>query len=333
MYNQANQVMRLRLSTLFLSGVLLACTNDSNGDSSQVQSIESEWVCDINNPILRDLIPAENYQVASDGHVFYDDNGQLRMVYSGDNEGKVAIKLANGTAINQWEIEKTLISAPNNNGLDVSKETPFYRKAKNGKHQIFYIGYDDEIAYQSQIYLAESDQVDGAYTQINAPVIPRGEMAGKPVYLITSPSIVKHEGLLHMVFIGWDNSPAEVTEIWIIEATSSDDGYTWSDFQLVDTPIGAEGQITKTPDGGYVAVRTGEFGSDEAIFYATSDHPFGPWDVSETPILTKDGSILERDEIIAAQITFNEQTQEEYLFYTGANQETGWWMMLATRMP
>lgn len=289
------------------------------------------WQRDTNNPVLRDLIPAENYEVASDSHVFYDEDGNLRMVYTGDYQGRAAIKLANGASINQWSVNKAVVFEENNDGLDLFKETPFYRKSSTGKHQIFYIGYDDETTYQSQIYLAEADRVDGIYTQRKLPVVPRGILAGKDVYLITSPSIVAHQGLLYMVFIGWNNAPDLVSEIWIIGAVSSDDGYTWSDFQLVDTPIGAEGQITKTPDGGFVAVRTAEFDDDEAIFYATANHPFGPWKQDDTPILTKDGSILEKDEIIAAQVTFNPQTQEEYLFYTGANQQIGWWIMLAQR--
>ncbi|MEM9894810.1 MAG: hypothetical protein AAF789_00455 [Bacteroidota bacterium] len=288
------------------------------------------WIRDANNPVLRDLIPEQNYQVASDGHIFYHDNGNLQMVYAGDHEGKIAIKLAKGTAINEWSVQQTLIFETNNDGFDVFKETPFYRKAENGKHQIFYIGYDNEDNYQSQLYLAESDQLEGPYSQYHNPVVPRGELAGESVYLITSPSIVSHEGILHMVFIGWDNSPNEVTRIWVIGATSTDDGYTWSDFQVVDTPIGAEGQLTKAPDGSYVAVRTSDFQDDEALFYATSDHPFDNWTLQEEPILTKNGSILE-DEMIAAQITYDRVTNEEYLFYTGANIQTGWWMMLARK--
>jgi len=48
-------------------------------------------------------------------------------------------------------------------------------------------------------------------------------------------------------------------------------------------------------------------------------------------ILKKNGSILEKDEIIVPQITFDPQAGEEYLFYTGAGDQQGWWMMLAKR--
>jgi len=158
---------------------------------------------------------------------------------------------------------------------NVHKETSFYRKAQSGKHQIYYIGYENEETYESQIFLAESDALDGEYQQNPKPVVPKGTIAGKSVYCMTSPSIVEHEGLLYMTFIGWNASPQKVSEIWLLGATSVDEGHTWSDFQIIDTPIGMEGQVTKHPDGRFVAVRTGDYQNDEALFYATSNHPLG----------------------------------------------------------
>ena len=122
---------------------------------------------------------------------------------------------------------------------------------------------------------------------------------------MTSPSVVEHEGVLYMVFIGWNAKPNEVTEVWIIGAKSTDEGHNWSDFQLVDTKIGMEGQITKNLDGSYVAVRTGEYKDIEAIFYATANHPFGPWNEDKEPILIQAGAPNEKDEIIGAQITID----------------------------
>lgn len=315
----------LFLGLTFLACLYMACKGD------QPTPLETDWVRDAQNPVLRDVYPGGAYQSASDGHVFYDDDGILYMIYSGDTDDRSSIKLARGRSLTDWEIEKPLLFAPNTLTLDTHKETAFYRRAANGKHQIYYIGYPEEETYQSQIFLSESDSLGGPYTQIAEPVVPRGDLAGKAVYCITSPSIVEHEGLLYMMFLGWNDSPQRVSEVWVIGATSSDDGYTWSDFQLVETPIAMEGQVTKKSDGSFVAVRTGEYGDGEALFYATSDHPFGPWTTSETPILAQNGSELEKDEIIAPQITFDPQTGEEYLFYTGADHQTGWWMMLARR--
>lgn len=307
---------------------LAACDKQ---ESSSGPIADAGWKRSDQNPVLRDVYPDGSYQSASDGHIFFDANGNIKMIYSGDVNDNSSIKLAAGTSVSNWQVETALLFEPNSENTDIHKETPFYRKAANGKHQIFYIGYQDNTSYQSQIFLAESDNLYGPYDQIAEPVVPRGNLAGKSVYCITSPSILEHNGLLHIMFIGWNASPQDVSEVWIIGATSADEGHSWTDFQLIETPIGMEGQVTKTGNSSYVAVRTGQYNDKEAIFYATAPHPFGPWAHNESPILIKDGSVLERDEIIAPQITIDPQSGEEYLFYTGADYQTGWWMMLAKK--
>jgi predicted cupin superfamily sugar epimerase len=280
------------------------------------------------NPVLRDSIINENYQVASDAHVFMDGDS-LKMIYTGDENGKPAIKLANANAIDDWTPSGTLLGAVGPSGLDSHKETGFYRKTANGKHQIYYIGYDNEATYKAQIFLAEADALNGQYTQMNAPVVAKGLIAGKSVYCMTSPSVVEHQGTLYMNFIGWDNSPNNVTEVWVMGATSKDNGHTWNDFQIVETRIGMEGQVTKVNENEFVAVSTGDFGDKEAIFYSTASHPFGPWTESENPILVQAGPPFEKDEIIAPHIFIDPATNEEILFYTGADYAKGWWIMMA----
>jgi len=280
------------------------------------------------NPVLRDSIINENYQVASDAHVFMDGDS-LKMIYTGDENGKPAIKLANANAIDDWTPSGTLLGAVGPSGLDSHKETGFYRKTTNGKHQIYYIGYDNEATYEAQIFLAEADSLNGQYTQMNAPVVAKGLIAGKNVYCMTSPSVVEHQGTLYMNFIGWDNSPNNVTEVWVMGATSKDNGHTWNDFQIVETRIGMEGQVTKVIENEFIAVSTGDFGDKEAIFYSTASHPFGPWTESENPILVQAGPPFEKDEIIAPHIFIDPATNEEILFYTGADYAKGWWIMMA----
>ncbi len=287
----------------------------------------AEWTREA-NPVLRDTIFNENYQVASDAHVFMDGN-TLRMIYTGDENGKPAIKLAQSNTINDWKPAETLLGSVGPSGLDSHKETAFYRKTSNGKHQIYYIGYANEITYEAQIFLAEADFLSGPYTQLSEPVVAKGIIAGKDVYCMTSPSVVEHNGILHMIYIGWDNSPTNVTEVWVMGATSNDEGHNWSNFQLVDTRIGMEGQVTKVSDNNYTAVRTGEFGNREAIFYSTASHPFGPWTEKEDPILVQAGSTLEKDEIIAPHIFIDPSNGEQILFYTGADYSLGWWIMMA----
>ncbi len=306
---------------------LSACQKD---DSPDPEVSIDQWQRADDNPIYRDLIPAENYQSASDPHVFFDEAGELKMIYSGDVNGKSSIKLARGTSWKEWTLEADLLFETGPSNLDISKETAFYRLSTDGKHQIYYIGYNDD-SYKAQIFLAEADVLEGPYTQSEQPVVPRGEIAGKEVFCITSPSVVEHEGILYIGFIGWNATPAEVSEVWMMGATSTDEGRTWSDFQIVDTRIGMEGQITKTPDGRFVAVRTGAFEDKEAIYYATADHPFGPWTENPEPIILQADTPLEKDEVIAPQITFDPATGKEYLYYTGADHNIGWWVMLAEK--
>jgi len=92
-----------------------------------------------------------------------------------------------------------------------------------------------------------------------------------------------------------------------------------------------EGQVTRRDDGSFVAVRTGEFKNKESIFYATANHPFGPWEESDEPILIQKDEVLEKDEVIAPQILIDPSSGTEYLFYTGADHMKGWWMMLAKK--
>ena len=315
-------------SFIFLSFLLPLLLVSCEEDEPKIPD-SKEWNRE-SMPVLRDSILNANYQVASDPHVFLDE-GTLRMIYTGDKDDKPAIKLASAHAINDWTPAATLLGSVGPSGLDSHKETGFYRKAATGKHQIYYIGYNDEESYRAQIFLAESDSLTGPYTQMNAPVVERGPIAGEEVYCMTSPTVVEHDGLLYMVFIGWDNSPDKVTEVWVMGATSTDNGHSWNDFQKVDARIGMEGQVTKVNDDDFVAVRTGDYGDGEAIFYATAAHPFGPWTEEENPILVQAGAPYEKDEVIAPQVFIDPASDEEFLFYTGADYAIGWWVMMAQK--
>ena len=323
--------MKQIIKYLFFTLIVFSSCEKENGPDPD--NLSNGWIRFENNPVFRDTVlnVPYDYEVASDAHVFFDENSSLKMIYTGDVNEIVSVKLATGNSRTNWEKVKPLLYEPNSAGTDVCKETAFYRKSSTGKHQIYYIGYESEETYESQIFLAEADALTGEYYQHPQPVIPKGTIAGKDVYCITSPSIVEHEGELYIVFIGWNAHPNEVTEVWMIGAKSTDEGHSWTDFQLVDTPIGMEGQVTKTPEGSFIAVSTGDYENKEAIFYATANHPFGPWNTDSEPILKQAGAPYEKDEIIAAQITIDESTGEQYLCYTGADYQKGYWIMLATK--
>jgi len=286
----------------------------------------------IGDPIYRDMIPGANYQAASDGHIFTGDDGVLRMIYSGDDSDFSAIKLAKGRDADTWHSADTLLGQSTGQIEPLEKETAFYHRAPNGEHQIYFIGYADNTTYEASLYLATAPDVDGPYTVLPDPVIARGLIAKRSVQLITSPSVVTHNGLQHMVFLGW-NGFEDVTAVWVFGATSRDNGRTWDNLGEVDVPIGMEGQLTPIPGGGYVATRTGEVGNTEGILIACADHPFGPYVEFDTPALIKAGAPWEVDEIIAPQITFDPVTGAPHLYYTGAEYARGWWMMRAQPAP
>lgn len=277
--------------------------------------------------VLSDPIAGENYEVASDGHVFETTSGKLRMIYAGDQDGAASIKLARGQSLTEWATARTLLGPSDGPPEARFKETPFYRLSESGEHQIYFIGYGNEETYRAQVYLATAPRLTGPYTVRPEPVIPRGRIEGKRVYLITSPSVMAHNGRLFMAFLGW-NGFEDVTRVRVFGAVSRDDGKTWRNLREVPVPIGMEGQITRTPSGSFEAVRTSEHEDGEALFYACAEHPFGPYEDAPAPILTPRGK-LERDEIIAPSLFYPAGSDKPHLFYTGADNRRGWWMLLA----
>ncbi len=284
-------------------------------------------------PVLRDRIVAENYEVASDAHAFRTSDGQVAMIYTGAGTSGPAIKLARGKDWHNLTPAQILIDATDAPGVPLNKETPFYHQTDAGEHQIYFIAYDDEDSYRSQIYRATSDALTGPYVTQPDPVVGLGEMAGETVRVITSPSVIAHDGMLHIAFLGW-NGFHDVTQVWTLGATSVDGGATWNTIRKITAPIGMEGQITAMPNGGYVAAATTELPQGvEGIRIGCADHPFGPYTMEPGAALAKAGSPWEVDEVIAPQITFDQDSGDPLLFYTGADHARGWWVLLAIPTP
>jgi hypothetical protein len=177
--------------------------------------------------------------------------------------------------------------------------------------------------------MAQAPALIGPWTIHPEPVVDRGPTADRDVYLITSPSIVEHQGKLVMAWLGW-NGFEDVTEVWSFSATSNLNGLIWEDATETFVPIGMEGQITRRPEGGYVAVATRETETGtEGIFASCADNPLGPWTPLPQPLLTLAKDEWEVDEIIAPSITYDQSTKRPYLFYTAAEHSRGWRMMMA----
>lgn len=310
------------LILLCIVSLLFACEKDEPEINSNY------WKKHPENPIYRDIIPDANYEVASDPHVFYDQQDQLKMIYTGDVDDRASILLASGNDFDEWNFDQRLLFETGPSGLDNYKETAFYHYS-NGIHTIYYIGYSAVDYSNNALYRADATSLRGPYTQYADPIFAPGNLAGREVEIITSPSVVEHDGQLYLVFLGWDAFP-EPEAVWVFGATSDDNGITWNNLQEVTVPIGMEGQLTKTPNGDFVAVYTTDFNGEEAIYQATADRPYGPWQLDDDPIVIKDNPELEKDEIIAPQITYRKNTNDPVLFYTGADHTRGWWIMMAS---
>ncbi|MEO0393375.1 MAG: hypothetical protein AAF213_09015, partial [Pseudomonadota bacterium] len=76
-------------------------------------------------PVYRDAIPEENYEAASDPHVVVDQAGQQWMIYSGDDQGHISIKLARGTGWDRWKQAGVLLGSSTGHPVPLEKETPF----------------------------------------------------------------------------------------------------------------------------------------------------------------------------------------------------------------
>ncbi|MBS8228434.1 hypothetical protein DYI42_19590 [Vannielia litorea] len=294
--------------------------------------LPSDWVRH-DGPVYRDRLFFGLYEAASDPHVFVADDGQLAMIYSGDDEAHSSIKLAFSRDWENWEEWGVLLGPSQQPGAIAEKETAFYLRASATDHRIYFIGYEDGATYHSDIYLARAEALTGPWTIQPEPVIRRGPTGRHDVYLVTSPSVVAHEGGLVIAYLGW-NGLEDVTAVWSFTATASLEGVEWQGVAQTDVPIGMEGQITARPDGGFVAVATREAEDGrEGVFAACADDPFGPWTSLPEPLLTLAGDAWEVDEIIAPSITYDPETGAPYLFYTSAEHSKGWRVMLARPRP
>jgi len=292
----------------------------------------TNWTRHPDNPVYRD--PCPGYEVAADSHVFHDSSGTLRMIYTGDHDGHTSIKMANGSAYDIWKELGLLLPGDHTpTGEASGRETAFYHFVpSSNKHQIYYIAYqaeDPDTAYAAEIYLAEADSIEGPYSMPENPIVSRGTLAGEDVHLMTSPSVVEHEGRLYLAFLAWNAPPTVVTMVWPMGTVSEDNGQTWGPVRKIEAPIGMEGQITKGPDGLYYTVSTRDYLDSEAIFLARSEDPFGPYDEEiSTPLIEQAGQPWELHEVIAPQLVFNPISRRAYLYYTGADYAKGYWVMV-----
>ena len=185
-----------------------------------------------------------------------------------------------------------------------------------------YVG-DGLTARSSNLRIARAAGLAGPFTIDATPLVANGtNVGGFVIVTMTSPSIVEVGGTQHLFFLGWNGTPATVTEVRVFMITSTDGFNTFTAPVQVTTPIGMEGSVVEI-NGKYFATSTADDPLNpghDAIFLASSDTVDSGY---STPvrILGKGGG-LDAKEIIGAQlVTLNGSSK---IFYTGVTELGGW---------
>lgn len=284
-------------------------------------SLLSTWTRASGNPIFG----GTSGDFAADPHVWEESPGVYYMVYTTDFGGAQAIGMARSTNLLTW----TPITSPQYGSQYVirgngpaagqnNQETAVHLKTASGQHQIYYIGYDNELVYAAQIYRATASSVEGPYTRESAPVIPFGAPGSYDDGAMTSPTIVEHEGKLYMVYIAWDDIPSGAPNVINAGAISTDDGVTWAKSGKLDWSgiFGVEAHIEKGPDGKFYRVGTETPAGSDVLSVGVASHPFGVYTKLASVLTLGGASVGEVDSITGGTLLFNTNTRRVYMYYS-----------------
>ena len=283
------------------------------------------WVRNPNNPIFSGFTGTE--LVAGDAHVWEESPGSYRMVYTDDFNDRTSIAMAISNDLVNWQLignsefpNGVILGGAGPGGKDISLETAFYRKATDGKHQVYYIGYMDENVYNAAIYLAEASQIQGPYTRAEDPVIT-WTSGGPDAHAMTSPTIVEHEGVLYMTYIGWEAFPNG--PVHVVGATSMTDGRSWSKRGALDWDdiFGVEAHTEKGPDGLFYRAGIGaDAQGNDMILFGRSNHPFGPYTLVSRLNLSPAGpAVGEGTTIMSPSLVFDHANTTLYMHYAAVD--------------
>ena len=315
----------LTLALVFTATCFAVAAPVGGADGELSLDALSDWTRDPGNPIFL------GNEFSGDPFVWEAAPGDYRMVYTDSVDDRQAIAMATSTDLVEWTPngstqfpDGVVLQGAGPGGQDPHLETAVYRKADNGAHQIFYIGYVDEETYHSAIYVAEAPDIDGPYTRAADPILswtPDGADAAA----MTSPTIVEQDGTLYMTYIGWEAFPDG--PVSIMGATSIDDGRSWKKVGPLsgEEIFGVEAETVKGPDGLFyrVGITADDQGGD-VITLGQAEHPFGPYTELPEPILTPGGpEVGEGETIMSPSLLFVPETETAYLFYAAV--DTGGW--------
>lgn len=271
----------------------------------------------VNDPIFESPLG-----IASDPSVIRIDKDTLHLYYTAENfKICLAISMDNGASwqsVNEQTNEDFGVIQGQPNRWDKNMETVKVLKV-GSEYWMYYTGYregesDNPHVENFQVGLAIS--TDGGFTFnrhpicVDSPIIPINLTDDNAMdrHAITSPSVVLHNGLFHMIYTGWnttnDFSGADAG-LWTMAATSSD-GVNWEKetFPLItleDVPWTEqsidESDIFRSSDGTWYFT----FSAKEGVGLATASDFFGPYTALDEPLFSKEHS-WEKAEIIAPNL-------------------------------
>lgn len=174
-------------------------------------------------------------------------------------------------------------------------------------------------------------------------------------HMLSSPSVVRHDGRYFMVYTGFCNKPAGYTPllpprwtcpgdsgIWLLGATSTDGIHWTKEPAPIISPVPnrewmshglTEAELVEGPDGWFYLFFTGDGPLESrAIGVARSRHPFGPWDIDPQPILRGAPQLLSGlHKVLAPSVHIDADTGRVLMWFNGTNQlEFGWDIYAAT---
>ena len=254
----------------------------------------------------------EGHLLAGDPSVIRDGDRLLMyytdLVIGGDGDGdnpdnlRVLIGVAESVDGLSWSFAnpdsaQSVALANNPDSWDRVLETAFVLPVNDTTYYLYYTGYPEgadgveRIVSQGEIGVAQSS--DGIaferFLDPNEPVLSAGSSFDRDG--LFSPSIVRHEDTWYMVYAGWS---LESHGYGLFGATSTDgtewtkdgtllvhsDDVEWS----LDNP--REAELVAGPDGTFYLFFTADMAHNlSGIGLARSDHPFGPWEVHQEPVI------------------------------------------------
>jgi len=260
------------------------------------------------------------------------------LVISGDGDGdnpdnlQVLIGVAESFDGINWDFSNPLtygesIALDNNiTSWDKILETAFAIQ-KEEKVFLYYTGYREEadgvntIVSEGKIGLATSDDGLSFERNSDAPLLlPDRDFDIDGLF---SPTIVEHGGIFYMIYTGWS---LNLYGFGLFGATS-EDGINWTkqgDLLIKDSEVSwaldnpRESELVAGSDGKFYLFFTNDIAQNEsAIGIARSEHPFGPWDVYQEPLIFKTKDWEESGLIAPSVLIEDDKIRMWYMVETG----------------